>query len=379
LNSSAPNEELLYRYTHPVGSGAWVLDTEQSGSQQIVLHRRKDYHLTKDDGSPLYAVDTIKFVLYQEQNVAIYALLKGHIDVLDSSVSSNYLLLFAKEKDLFVCNAPGTFTQTLVFNLNPVTSERNPMRNLLANAEFRKAVALAINQDELIKNVLDGAGVWASAGLMRPTLEEFYNPQADSLLPSDYEQRLALANSILDQIAPDKDGDGYRLLNGQRISFKILGTPREQDVVSFLQIQFQKIGIDVQYAPKGAQPESTYLYTSKFDLTLQGVIFSLSNVDIMYPAHFSTLGRTSNYGRLVNEQLNAAIEEMRYTLNLNRKYELIKQIQPMIAQEYYKVPLYTANVISVARTDRFTGYQVVEGATVLNSASLQNLRRVEGR
>lgn len=379
LNSSAPNEELLYRYTHPVGSGPWVLDTEQSGSQQIVLHRRQDYHLTKPDGSPLYGVETIKFILYQEQNVAIYALLKGHIDVLDSAVSSNYLLLFAKEPDLFICNAPGTFTQTLVFNLNPVASERNPRRDLLANAEFRKAMALAINQEELIKNVLDGAGVWASAGLMRPTLQEFYNPEADRLFPADYEERLKLANSILDRIVPHRDAEGYRLLNGERISFKILGTPREQDVVSFLQIQFKRIGLDVQYAPKGAQPESTYLYTSKFDLTLQGVIFSLSNVDIMYPAHFSTLGRTSNYGRLVNEELNQAIQEMRYTLNLHRKYQLLQEIQPLIAQEYYKVPLYTANVISVARTDRFTGYQVVEGATVLNSASLQNLRRVEGR
>lgn len=379
LNSSSPNEELLYRYTHPVGSGAWVLDTAESGSQQIVLRRRPDYHLTKPDGSPLYAVDTIKFILYQESNVAIYALLKGHIDVLDTSVSSNYLLLFAKEKDLFISNAPGTFTQTLVFNLNPVSSERNPVRNLLADAEFRQAMALAINQEELIKNVLDGAGERASAGLMRPSLTDFYNPEADKLLPEDYEARLALANSILDRIVPEKDASGYRLLNGQRITFKILGSPGEQDVVSFLQIQFKKIGIDVQYAAKGAQPESTYLYTSKFDLTLQGVIFSLSNVDIMFPAHFTTLGRSSNYGRLVNDKLNQAIEEMRYTLNLNRKYELLKQIQPMIAQEYYKVPLYTSNVISVARTDRFTGYQVVEGATVFNSASLQNLRRVEGR
>lgn len=214
---------------------------------------------------------------------------------------------------------------------------------------------------------------------MRPSLTDFYNPEADKLLPEDYEARLALANSILDRIVPEKDASGYRLLNGQRITFKILGSPGEQDVVSFLQIQFKKIGIDVQYAAKGAQPESTYLYTSKFDLTLQGVIFSLSNVDIMFPAHFTTLGRSSNYGRLVNDKLNQAIEEMRYTLNLNRKYELLKQIQPMIAQEYYKVPLYTSNVISVARTDRFTGYQVVEGATVFNSASLQNLRRVEGR
>ncbi|MDD4519169.1 MAG: ABC transporter substrate-binding protein, partial [Limnochordia bacterium] len=362
LNSTSPNEEILYRYGNPVGSGRWVLDAKESGSQQIVLHRRGDYHRTKEDGSPLIGLDTMKFVLYQEINVAIYALLKGHIDVLDNSVSSNYLRLFESEKDLFVSNAPGQFTQTLVFNLNPVSSERNPMRDLLRNKEFRKAMALAINQEELIKNVLDGAGVPASSGLMSSSLEDFYNPDADSL-PTDHAMRIAEANAILDQIVPEKDKDGYRLLGGQRISFSILGTPREQDVISFLEIQFQKIGIAVSYAAKGTQPEATYLYTSRFDLTLHGVTFTLSNLDIMYPAHFSTLGRTSNYGRLVHEKLNGLIHEIRFTLDLNTKYERIKEIQPMIADHYYKVPLYTSNVISVARTDRFRGYQVVEGAT----------------
>lgn len=377
LNSTAPNEEILYRYSHPVGSGSWVLDAEESGSQQIILHRRKDYHLTKDDGSPLIGLDTIKYVLYQEINVAIYALLKGHIDVLNNSVSSNYLRLFENEDDLFISNAPGQFTQTLVFNLNPVASERNPMRDLLQNRDFRQVMALAINQEELITRVLDGAGLPASAGLMSASLEEFYNPAADSL-PTEYAARLAKANALLDTIVPDKDSDGYRLLGGQRISLQILGSPGEQDVISFLQIQFQKIGIEVKYAAKGTQPESTYLYTSRFDMTLHGVTFSLSNVDIMYPAHFQTLGRTSNYGRLVNEELNNVIHEMRFTLDLNTKYDLIKTIQPMIAEEYYKVPLYTSNVISVARTDRFEGFRVVEGATVMNTESLENLRKTKG-
>lgn len=374
LNSAAPTEETLYRYRYPVGSGQFVLDTEESGSQQIVLRRRTDYHRTKEDGSPLYNIETIKYVLYQEINVAIYALLKGHIDVLDNSVSSNYLQLFEKEKGLFISNAPGTYIQTLVLNVNPVSSEQNPIRDLLSIKDFRRAIALAVNQEDLIKNVLNGAGIPASSGLMRSTLPDFYNPDAD-YLPIDYQARVAEANAILDTIVPDRDKDGYRLLNGERITFSILGSPGEQDCISYLEIQFQKIGIKVNYAAKGTQPESTYLYTSRFDMTLHGVSFSLSNIDIMYNAHFSALGRTSNYGRLVNRELDTLIENMRFTLNLNTKYDLIKAIQPILAEEYYKIPLYTSNVISVARTDRFIGYNIVEGSTVLNTSTLQNLKK----
>jgi ABC-type transport system substrate-binding protein len=177
---------------------------------------------------------------------------------------------------------------------------------------------------------------------------------------------------------PSKDESGYRLLNGERILYTVLGSPGEQEVISRLQVQLQKIGIAIEYKAKGSSPEKTFLYNSKFDMTLQGVIFSLSNADIMYRAHFVTLSQSSNYGRLDDDVLADKINEMRLTLNLNRKYDLIEELQVLIAQEYYKIPLYTSNIISVARTDRYTGFIVVEGSTIFNTESLQNIRRVEG-
>ncbi len=376
LNSRNPEGELLEQYQNPVGSGPWELDTERSGSQQIILHRRDEYHRRSEDGGPLYNVETIRFQLYQEINVAIYALLKGHIDVLNSSVSSNYMRLFEGKDELFVSNAPGIFTQSLVLNVNPVSSERNPIRDLLADKDFRKAIALAVNQQQLIDLVLNGAGSPGCPGLMPSHLDDFYNPDSCSL-PRDPDERLTLANEILDGIVPERDDSGYRLLDGERVAFDVLGHPGEQDLVSFLEVQMEKIGIEVNYAVKGARPERTYLYNSRFDMTLQGVIFSLQNVDIMYRAHFVQLGETSNYGRLQNETLTTMIERMRRTLDLNEKYDLIYDTQPLIASEFYKIPLYTANVITVARTDRYTNWQVETGASVFNTTSLENLVRVE--
>ena len=73
----------------------------------------------------------------------------------------------------------------------------------------------------------------------------------------------------------------------------------------------------------------------------------------------------------------AVIEEMRHTLNQERKVELIKKLQVMTAESYYKIPLYSAEVLSVARTDRFTGYVSEPGQTVFNGATLQNLEKVQ--
>jgi ABC-type oligopeptide transport system substrate-binding subunit len=76
--------------------------------------------------------------------------------------------------------------------------------------------------------------------------------------------------------------------------------------------------------------------------------------------------------------LTEKIDEMRFSLNLNRKYDLLEDLQMLIAESYYKIPLYTSNVISVARTDRYTGHLVVKGSTIFNTDSLQVLERVGG-
>ena len=375
LNSKEPTEETLYQYQHPIGSGPYDLDSEHSNAQVIVLKKNENYHLKNEQNGDLYQVDTIKFMLFQEVNVAIYALLKGHVDILDSTISSNYMSLFEGRDHIYVSNAEGTFIQSLVLNLNPATSEKNPMRDLLASSDVRRAIALAIDQEELVQNVLNGAGLTVSAGLMSENLTDFYNPDAD-ILRGDLTQRLSEANAILDELYPLKDASGYRLFQDHRISFEILGSPGEQEVISRLQVQLQKIGIEVKYTAKGSTPERTFLYNSKFDMTLQGVIFSLSNLDIMYRAHFVTLSNSSNYGRLSNLTLSARIESMRNTLNLQTKYDLICELQPMIAEQYYKIPLYCSNVLTVARTDRYTGFVTVNGQSIFNTESLQNLTLV---
>ena len=375
LNNASPSGEILYQYEHPVGCGAWTLDVSHSGRQMIVLRNRgEEYHLKAEDGSNLYKVDTIKLVLYMDENTAIYALLKGYVDMLDSSMSSNYLRLFEEEENIQVLNVAGTSTQTLVMNVNPQDQYKTAAREILMNKDVRQAIALAINQEELVSKVLNGAGSTASAGLMLENQTELYNPEAD-ILSGDYEQRVQQANDILDKIYPNKDSSGYRLANGKKISFEILANPGELELVSFLQVQLQKIGIDVQYKAEGSMAEDTYLFDGDFDMTFQATIFNVSNVDVMYQSHFVSTNRTSNYGRLADEALTAKIDEMRTTLNQTAKYDAVKEIEVMIANLYYKVPVYASNVISVARTDRYTGYVAGPGETCFNLDTLENLKK----
>ena len=377
--SSELPEAFRQQYENPVGCGAWTLDKVQSSTQMIVLQNRgMDYHIKdeNDPTQPLYKVDTIKFMLYLDQNTAIYALLKGYVDMLDVAMSSNYSQLFEEEESIELLKAEGTSIQTLVMNVNPKEEQDSDMRTVLKNKDVRKAIALAIDQDRIITSVLNGEGAPASAGLMLPSQTELYNPEAD-ILSGDYEARVAKANAILDGIYPEKDSKGYRLADGKRLHFEILANPGELELVSYLQQQFQRIGVEVEYKAEGSMAEDTYLFDGNFDMTFQATILNISNVDIMYRSHFVQVdNRSSNYGRLMDEELNELIEEMRTTLNQNTKYELVKQIQQRLAEDYYKIPVYTSNVISVARTDRFTGYVLNPGETVFNLDTLEVLEKV---
>ena len=235
---------------------------------------------------------------------------------------------------------------------------------------------MAVDQEELIRNVLNGAGATVPAGLILKSMPDLYNPEAD-ILAGDMEEKRTRANAILDELYPQKDASGYRLTpEGTRISFQILGSPGEQETIGFLQVLFQKIGIEVKFAAKGSSPETTYLYGGNFDMTIQGVTFSLSNIDIMYNSHFSNLNRSSNYGRLQVSAVNEQIDVMRRAINLSEKYRAVRDIQILTAEQYYKIPLYSADVLSVARTDRFDGWTADAGETAFNLTSLQNLRRV---
>lgn len=375
LNNKNPQGEFLQQYQNPVGSGAWILNREETNTQMITLDRNPKYHLTDENGDALYKVDKIKILLYLDSNTAIFALRKGYVDMLDASISSNYLALFEQEEDIFVSRGAGTSVTTLVCNVNPSDPYNEGMKTLLQDIEMREAIALAIDQEELVEKVLNGAGETASAGLILASNEVLYNEEAN-ILQGNIEEKREKANAILDKKYPQKDEDGYRLLDGNRISFEILASSGQQDLVAYLQRQLQKIGIEVQFAASGSTPETTYIYPSNFDMTIQSVILSMSNADVMYKAHFVTTERSSNYGKYQGEEIKQCIETMRYTLNQDLKEELIGELQVLTAESYYKIPLYSSEVLSVARTDRFTGYCAEAGQTIFNMSTLSNLEKV---
>lgn len=377
LNNKNPKGEYLKLYQNPVGCGAWMLNREETNAQTIVLDRNPNYHLKADDGSELYKIERIRILLYLDSNTAVFALRKGYIDILDAAISTNFVKLMENEENIYLSHTDGSGITCLVLNVNPAEPFDNGMKLLLGNKDFRRALALAIDQSELIEKTLDSAGKTASCGLVSKDNALLYETASD-ILGAPIEERLSEANALLDTLRPERDSDGYRLHEGKRISFEILASPGAQDTVAYLQRQFARIGLEVRFKAAGSAPETTYLYRSDFDMTLQTVILSMANADVMYRAHFVTKERSSNYGKFNDDTITDLIDEMRASLNRDYKISMIKRLQTEIAEAYYKLPLYSADLITAARTDRFSGFERGSGG-VFGSDTLKNLKRIADR
>jgi peptide/nickel transport system substrate-binding protein len=370
LNTTSPTAELSHLFQNPMGSGAFTLDVDNSGPGVIVLNLRDDYYIKDDDGGPLYNIESIKFINYLDEIVAINALKNGDLDVINSSINNIYVENLMSANNVHVDISSNSYVQALVLNLNVPEKYSSPEREFLKDPILREAILLAIDQEYLIDMALDGEGSMVRGGLFTET-SQFVN---DGITMNEHD--LDKANQLLEDAGYTFNGDDkYRSKDGVTLDFKITSNPGVKTTINYIQVLMEQIGIRIEYHEGGSNATKDYFYTGNFDMTIQGIIFSMANVDMMMRAHFVTVGYSSNYGRLVDEELAAKIEEMRSTLDYNYKLELIQILQSDIDSLNYKIPVYTSNMSSAYRTDFFTGWVHVEGNIIFNTDTLQNLVR----
>lgn len=368
LNSVNPIPSIKLLYVEPIGSGPYTIDTANSNQSIIVLNKRDNYHLKDDSGDDFYKIDTIKIQNYLDMNVAINALKQGDIDVINGSIDNSYIDSLSKVENLAIDQSKSTFIDTLVINLNVPETFSTAQREFLKDPALREAISLAINQEELIQQSLKGSGKPASKGLVDEE-QIFYNSNVKG-----NEFNLEKANKLLDENSYLMGTNNVRSKDGVKLSYTISGTPGNRNTINYICAQLSKIGIEVIYEEGGSNAVKDKYYTGNFDMTIQGVSFDLTNVDMMMMAHFVTVGSSSNYGCLEDKQLAAKIEEMRTTLSKENKYALLEEIQEDIADLNYKIPLYLPNIISIYRTDIFEGWTSSSGSNIFNSQTLSNLK-----
>jgi peptide/nickel transport system substrate-binding protein len=220
----------------PIGSGPYTLDSWDPGVQ-MVLHARADYYR----GKP--AIDTIIVRGFNTDKETLLSQLQaGDVQTIGSETLD--------VSDVDAVNAipgvkayvrAGTTVEHLDFNLD------NP---ILADKQVRKAIAFAIDKQDLVNRVLAGQpGLAANSWI--PPISPLFNPDTPG-----YQFNPDQARQILDSDGWTVGSDGIRVnSSGQRLSFKYQSTNNaiRKKTMPLVKDQLAAVGIELNIDQMPAQ------------------------------------------------------------------------------------------------------------------------------
>ncbi len=228
-----------WRTVKPINTPIWVLE------------RNPFYYIVDTDGNQLPYIDRVQLTLAEDLEVLNLRAISGeydeqarHIDlgklpvILDNQKKGNYTL----HLDLAYNGADTVLQINQSFKADP------EIRKWLTNTDFRRALSLGVDRDQLNQTF------WLGIGTPGSTVPAESMPQNPG---PEWRKKWSIhdpkqANEILDKIGlSKKDGEGYRLRtdNGERLRIQIqavqafLPWPKQSEMIAD---QWRKIGIQAE-------------------------------------------------------------------------------------------------------------------------------------
>jgi peptide/nickel transport system substrate-binding protein len=305
----------------PMGSGPFrfVSWPEQN---KLNLQRVKDNQM-------------MTFMRIKEGTVRVLKLMRGEVDLIQNDLSPELITFLKKQKDLYVTQSKGSNFTYIGFNLE------DPM---LSKLDVRRAIAMAIDRDAIIKYVMGGAARPANALLLpdhwagNPALKGIpFNPDK--------------ARTILTKL-------GFNKNNPLKLTYKTSTDPFRVRLATVIQSQLRDVGIEVDLR--------TYDWGTFYGDIKAGnfQMYSLSWVGIKTPDIFryvfyskSIPPNGANRGRFRDESVDHIIDSAENALSLESQAELYRKLQELLLEKLPYVPLWYENHVFAARKN-ISGYHI---------------------
>ncbi len=237
-----------------VGTGPYRLASYKPG-QRFVFERNPYYWKHSKEGDRLPYIDRIIYVIVQSEDVDLAKFVEGTVDAYDlRGMDYPYLKPLEKKRNFTVYDlGPDMGSQFLVFNqnqsVNPQTQKtRIPDYKLrwFTDVNFRRAVAHAVDKDQIIKIVKNGLG-YPQDSPIGPGSGFFFS---DSVVKYPYD--LNKAKEILAQAGYiDRNHDGIlEDSNGHNIEFNLYtnaGATERVDIAAIIRQDLEKVGMKVNF------------------------------------------------------------------------------------------------------------------------------------
>ncbi len=248
--------------------------------EQVQSYHRNPYYWKVDTaGNQLPYIDELRTLRVADAEATLLKTIAGDFDFVrisalggtanlpvlsDNKESGGYRFSYANWM-------PNSFAN-IMFNY---TTEDETKRDLYNNVDFRRALSVAINRDEILALIYKG-GVFASQ--VAPARGEPYHGESE-LFQTFAQFDPELANGMLDEIGlTERGSDGYRLApNGEELVLNISATtawpPETAEVMELVRGYWDKVGINATVRPEAGELWTSRHNAGEHDISARGAHF----------------------------------------------------------------------------------------------------------
>jgi len=318
----------------PLGAGPFRI-VETKVAEHVVLEPSQAFHRGVPD------IARLVFRVVPDPVVRVLLLDRGHVHFLQESLEPELLRWLGARPGLRVHRRPGSSVAYLGLNL------RHPQ---LAARRVRRAIALALDRDELVRTVLGGLARPAT-GLLSP--EHWAYVRQTPRAPNP-----ARARRLLDRAGlPDPDGPGPR--PRLRLLYKASSQPSRRRLAEAIQAQLAQVGIALDIR--------TYEWATLFADVRKGNFqvvamtwVGITDPDLYYRVFHSSMIPPTGYNR--GYYRDAVMDRLtiraRRTVDFERRRRLYIRIQRRLEHELPIVPLWWEDRV-VVHSNRLVGFTPV--------------------
>ena len=315
---------------YPVCTGPYVV-REYTADVQAYLEPFSQYW----GGRPKCQSVTIKAI--SDVDTLSMAMQNGEIDAA-YGLSYDTLSIFSDNEQYKVTQAATTRVYMLYFNL-----EHDHMNN----ADFRRAICMAVDKQSYGSILLNGAGTATKAAF--PSALSYGD---DSLMTSvpDYDPEGAKA-LLAENGYRDTDGDGFVDKDGKKVSLRLItygrtGLPQSAQA---LQSALTELGIETSY--EQVDSVETYLTAGDFDICAYAYVTTPTGDPLSYLSFTMGTGKGSNFGRYSNPQVDALLTALASEFDSEKRANYAIEIQQIALEDSSYSYMFHLNMFMVMKNN----------------------------
>ena len=227
---------------------AWIA-TSGNWSGDVTAVRNPYYYAVDPEGNQLPYIDRIEHIFVENSEIVNLKAIAGDFDFQGRHTNLQNFPLFKESEetgDYRTLVWPNVGGNEFILIINPTVegNDQEALRAVLGNIEFRRALSMAINREEI------NDALFFSLGQPRnwvPGPDHPMYPGDEYAFKYMYDDEAAVA--LLDKIVPDVGGDGFRTWNGQPFQIVMTMTTaftQTVDVGEMMAEDWRAVGINAK-------------------------------------------------------------------------------------------------------------------------------------